>query len=114
MDYFQVLGVPKGATHAEVKMAYDDLKQKFDPHRVSRESPLWKQVVEISSVLEDAYRLLANPVVAPAMNRPLPMRISMTIRTILTWPNESCATWQSLSFTSTMNEDMVSDMFENV
>jgi len=61
MDYFHVLGVPKGATQAEIKMAYDDLRKKFDPHRVSRESPLWKYTQEIASVLDDAYRLLANP-----------------------------------------------------
>lgn len=60
-DYFRVLGLEYGATGAEVRSAFEDLKRRFDPHRVARDSPLWHQVVEISSVIEDAYTLLSNP-----------------------------------------------------
>ena len=59
-DYFSVLGISRGATHAELRVAYEGLTQRFNPHRVGRDSPLWFQVKEISTVLDEAYRLLSN------------------------------------------------------
>jgi hypothetical protein len=59
-DYFQILGVDRGATQAEIQAAYEDVSRRFDPHRVSRDSPIWVQVKEISIVVQDAYRLLSN------------------------------------------------------
>ncbi len=60
-DYFQVLGVPQGATRAEVRAAWEALKRRFDPHRVRRDSPLWHQVVEIAAVVDDAHTMLSDP-----------------------------------------------------
>ncbi len=59
-DYFQVLGVDPAATTSEVRAAYEDLRRRFDPHRVRRDSPLWTQVVDIAEVLDDAWRLLSD------------------------------------------------------
>ncbi|MEE2755056.1 MAG: response regulator [Myxococcota bacterium] len=59
-DYFNVLGVNRGATQAELRVAYEGLTQRFNPHRVGRDSPLWFQVKEIATVLDEAYRLLSN------------------------------------------------------
>ncbi|MBV70431.1 MAG: hypothetical protein CMH52_03695 [Myxococcales bacterium] len=59
-DYFNVLGIGRGATQAELRVAYEGLTQRFNPHRVGRDSPLWFQVKEISTVLDEAYRLLSN------------------------------------------------------
>jgi CheY-like chemotaxis protein len=59
-DYFQILGVDRGATQSEIRAAFDDASRRFDPHRVGRDSPLWVQVKEIASVVDDAYRLLSN------------------------------------------------------
>ena len=37
-DYFQVLGVDPAATTSEVRAAYEDLRRRFDPHRVRRDA----------------------------------------------------------------------------
>jgi len=59
-DYFQVLGVPRTATGAEIEAAWTTLKRRFDPHRVRREGAVWHQVTEIAAVVDDAYALLAD------------------------------------------------------
>ena len=59
-DYFQVLGVPHGATGSEIRASWEALKRRFDPHRVRREGPLWHQVVEIAAVVDDAHTLLSS------------------------------------------------------
>jgi hypothetical protein len=60
-DYFQVLGVPRSATGAEVRAAWERLRRQFDPHRVRRDGPLWHPVQEIADVLDDAYAMLSDP-----------------------------------------------------
>ncbi len=59
-DYFQVLGVPRTATGAELEAAWTSLKRRFDPHRVRREGAVWHQVTEIAAVIDDAYSLLSD------------------------------------------------------
>jgi hypothetical protein len=59
-DYHQILGVPRGATGAEIRSAWERLKRQFDPHRVRRDGPHWQQVREVAAVLDDAYTILGN------------------------------------------------------
>jgi hypothetical protein len=59
-DYHQILGVPRGATGAEIRSAWERLKRQFDPHRVRRDGPHWQQVKEIAHVLDDAFAVLGN------------------------------------------------------
>lgn len=60
-DYYQVLGVARDATNAEIKAAYERLRRRFDPHRVRRDGPLHGAVTEICEVLDDGYAILAEP-----------------------------------------------------
>lgn len=59
-DYFQVLGVPRAATGAEIRAAWERLRRLFDPHRVRRDGPLWAQVRDIVTVVDDAWAVLGN------------------------------------------------------
>lgn len=59
-DYFQVLGVHRGVTTAELRAAWEALRRRFDPHRVRRDGPLWHQVAEIAAVVDDAYAMLSD------------------------------------------------------
>ncbi|MCA9541545.1 MAG: DnaJ domain-containing protein, partial [Myxococcales bacterium] len=59
-DYYQVLGVEPTATEAEMRAAFETLRQRFDPHRVRRDGALWHQVAEIAAVVDDAYGVLSN------------------------------------------------------
>ena len=59
-SYFRVLGVSPTATGAEVRMAFEDLRRRFDPNRVSKDSAVWHQVAEIAAVLDDAFYVLSN------------------------------------------------------
>ena len=59
-DYHQILGVPRSATGAEIRSAWERLKRQFDPHRVRRDGPHWQQVREIAAVLDDAFAVLGN------------------------------------------------------
>ncbi len=59
-DYHQILGVPRAATGAEIRNAWERLKRQFDPHRVRRDGPYWTQVREIAAVLDDAFAVLGN------------------------------------------------------
>ena len=59
-DYFQVLGIGRGATDAEVRAAFESIRRRFDPHRVRRDGPLWAPVSEIASIVEDAYQMLSR------------------------------------------------------
>jgi len=60
-DYFQILGVGRGATNAEIRAAFEALRRRFDPHRVRRDGPLWTPVSEIAAIVEDAYQMLSRP-----------------------------------------------------
>ena len=59
-DYFALLGVPRTATSYDVRRAYLDLRQAFDPARLltPRLADLSDDVRKISSVLEEAYEIL--------------------------------------------------------
>jgi ActR/RegA family two-component response regulator len=59
-DYFHVLGVPRTASSAELRAAWETLRRRFDPHRVRRDGPLWHPVMEIAAVVEDAWRMLSD------------------------------------------------------
>lgn len=59
-DYHQILGVPRAATGAEIRSAWERLKRQFDPHRVRRDGPHWQHVKEIANVLDDAFAVLGN------------------------------------------------------
>lgn len=59
-DYFQLLEISPEASEAEVKAAWRKIKQRFDPHRVRRDGPLWAQVKEICQVVDDAYAILSQ------------------------------------------------------
>ena len=59
-DYFQVLGVPRSATGADIRSAWERLRRQFDPHRVRPGSPLRHQVDEIVLVVCDAYAMLSD------------------------------------------------------
>lgn len=59
-DYFQMLGVSRTATGADIRAAWERLKKQFDPHRVRRNGPLWHKVREIAAVLDDAYAVLSD------------------------------------------------------
>jgi len=59
-DYFQILGIGRGATDAEVRAAFESIRRRFDPHRVRRDGPLWAPVSEIASIVEDAYAMLSR------------------------------------------------------
>jgi hypothetical protein len=60
-DYYQILGVGRGATDAEIRAAFEALRRRFDPHRVRQDGPLWAPVSEIAAIVEDAYQMLSRP-----------------------------------------------------
>lgn len=59
-DYFALLGVPRTATSYDVRRAYLDLRQAFDPARLltPRLADLSDDVRKIANVLEEAYEIL--------------------------------------------------------
>ncbi|MEK7068430.1 MAG: DnaJ domain-containing protein [Patescibacteria group bacterium] len=52
-DYYEVLGVSKGATKDEIKKAFHKLAHKFHPDKSSGDSEKFKEVSEAYSVLSD-------------------------------------------------------------
>lgn len=63
-DYFQVLGVDRGATGYEVRRAFLELRRAFEPSRVLTPelADLQDDVRTIVTVLEEAYEILRDPV----------------------------------------------------
>src|SRR3990172_3934601 len=51
-DYYGVLGVPKNATHAEIKKAYRKLAQKFHPDANAGDKAAEELFKEISSAYD--------------------------------------------------------------
>ena len=56
-DYYQVLGVPKNASQAEVKKAYRKLAQKFHPDANSGNKQAEERFKEVSG----AYDVIGDP-----------------------------------------------------
>jgi hypothetical protein len=61
-DYFALLGVSRGATSYDVRRAYGDLREEFDPSRIltPATADLRDDVDAILFVLDEAYEILAD------------------------------------------------------
>jgi len=61
-DYFALLGVSRGATSYDVRRAYGDLREQFDPARIltPATADLRDDVDAILFVLDEAYEILAD------------------------------------------------------
>ncbi|MBI4344306.1 MAG: J domain-containing protein, partial [Euryarchaeota archaeon] len=57
-DYYEVLGVPKGASKEEVKKAYRRLAKKYHPDKMPPERK--KEAEERFKVLSEAYGVLSD------------------------------------------------------
>src|SRR6185295_12590732 len=56
-DYYEVLGVPRGATEADVKKAYRQLAMQFHPDR----NPGDKTAEDRFKAVNEAYAVLSDP-----------------------------------------------------
>lgn len=63
-DYYAVLGIRRGATHHEIAIAYENLRQELDPASIinARTADLSESVNVILEVLEEAFEILSDPV----------------------------------------------------
>ncbi|MFM8700424.1 MAG: molecular chaperone DnaJ [Hyphomicrobiales bacterium] len=64
-DYYEVLGVPKTASEAELKSAFRKLAMKYHPDRNSGDSAAEARFKEIN----EAYQILSDPQKRPAYDR---------------------------------------------
>lgn len=64
MDYYETLGVPKGASEEEIKKAYRKLAMKYHPDR-GGDTAKFKEV-------EEAYRVLSDPDTRAEYDNPAP------------------------------------------
>lgn len=53
MDYYELLGIKKGASESEIKAAYRKLAHKYHPDRASGDEKKFKQINEAYSVLSN-------------------------------------------------------------
>ena len=61
-DYYEILGVPKGASDEEIKKSYRKLAMKYHPDRVSTMSDTEKKQAEDKfKELQEAYAVLSDP-----------------------------------------------------
>ena len=62
-DYFALLGVPAGATPYEIRVAYTQLRRRFEPARLvtAATADLTDDLELIVEVLEEAYQILRDP-----------------------------------------------------
>ena len=56
-DYYQILGIEKGAEPKQIKEAYRDLAFKYHPDRNASDSG----TVEKMQAVNEAYAVLSNP-----------------------------------------------------
>lgn len=61
-DYYSILGLPKGASAADIKRAYREKAKKYHPDRNKH-----PRAAEAFVLINEAYEMLSNPVVSKAI-----------------------------------------------
>jgi len=92
-DYYEVLGVNKGASVDEVKKAYRTLAMKFHPDRVAPDQK--KAAEEKFKEISEAYAVLSDPENARCMtNTAMQALTSVMHRRIYSRVRISALSWQ--------------------
>jgi DnaJ-domain-containing protein 1 len=61
-DHYQVLGIPRTSTHAEIKKAYRMMASRFHPDRILIEGEMsGEELADMMALLNDAKEVLLNP-----------------------------------------------------